>query len=112
MKRSNTQNASLHLFFRLLAEELNDAGLDQRTVLKESVQIPWTETAIKEQIWRPIQQAVTGKASSTDLSRAEVGDIYEVLNRHLGSKFGVFVEWPNAEKRAADCDFYDQDPYM
>jgi len=97
-KRTLQQNSALHLFFRLLADELNNAGLDMRQVLLPSVEIPWTPANIKEYLWRPIQTAYTGKNSTTDLDKIkEISDVYEILNRHLGEKFGVHVEFPSIE---------------
>lgn len=96
-KRTLTQNSALHLYFRMLADALNDAGLDQRKTLKPNVEIPWNETAIKELVWRPIQLAVVSKESSAELTTAEVQEVYEVLNRHLASRFGISLPWPERE---------------
>lgn len=88
--RTNQQNKALHLFFEMLATSLNDAGLDQRKVLKPSISIPWTKVAIKDQLWRPIQQALYDKFSTTDLlKQQEIDTIHATLMRHLGEKFGV-----------------------
>jgi hypothetical protein len=95
MKRTLKQNNALHLWFEFLAAALNDAGLDQRTVLKPGVDIPWTAEAIKEQLWRPMQVAMLQKKSTTDLETPEVGQVEEVLIRHLVKSFGQFFEPPN-----------------
>lgn len=97
-KRTLTQNSALHLYFRMLADALNDAGLDQRKTLKPNVEIPWNEAAIKELIWRPIQLAVVSKESSAELTTSEVQEVYEVLNRHLANRFGITVAWPEREE--------------
>lgn len=96
--RTTRQNKALHLFFTMLMQELNDAGLDQRKVLKPSVDIPWTPHAIKEQLWRPIQESLLGKESTTELETKEMTQVWEVLNRHLGEKFGVHVPFPSEEQ--------------
>jgi len=82
-------------YFELLAIALNDAGLDQRAVLKPSIEIPWTKHSIHDQLWCPIQGAMTGEESTTKLSTTEISDVYEVLNRHTAGKLGVSVEWPS-----------------
>lgn len=97
-KRTLTQNSALHLYFRMLADALNDAGLDQRKTLKPNIEIPWNEAAIKELIWRPIQLAVVSKESSAELTTSEVQEVYEVLNRHLADRFGITVAWPEREE--------------
>lgn len=94
-QRTDSQNKALHLWFELLAEELNGAGLDMRKVLKPHVDIPWQKETVKEYLWRPVQQAQLLKDSTTDMTPTEVTKVYETLNRHLGEKFGVHVEWPH-----------------
>lgn len=98
-KKSNrtlSQNAALHKFCELLADELNNAGLDMRAVMKPEVDMPWTMTAVKEHLWRPIQKAMTSKASTADADTSEYSEIYRVLMRHLSEKFnGVYVPWPS-----------------
>lgn len=96
--RTPLQNKALHLYFTLLATELNDAGLDMKKVLKPSVDISWTKENIKEYLWRPIQEALKLKKSTTELTTAEVSQIWEVLNRHLGEKFGIHQVFPSVEQ--------------
>ena len=99
--RTNRQNAALHLFFRMLAEKLNEAGLDMRTVLKPGVDIPWNAKTVKEYLWRPIQKVYLGKHSTTALEKnGEIDKVYEVLNRHLSEKFGVNLpDFPSIERQ-------------
>lgn len=102
--RTPEQNRALHLFFKILAGHLNAAGLDQRVVLKPGVSIPWTEEAVKEQLWRPIQKAMFNKQSTTELSKLEEIDaIHEVLMRELGQKFGLeYIDFPHFEHGQVD----------
>lgn len=93
-QRSEIQNNALHLYCRNLANELNERGLDMKKVLKPEVEIPWTEYSAKEHLWKPIQESLTGHISTTKPKRDEYPLIYETLNRHLGDKLGVHVEWP------------------
>lgn len=93
------QRKALELYFRLLADKLNESGLDQRKVLKPSIQIPWNHDSIKDQLWREIQKAMTNKESTTELDSKEIDRIYDVLNRHLVEKFGedAYVPFPSEE---------------
>lgn len=93
-QRSLTQNAALHLYCTMLADKLNEAGLDQKKVLKPEIDIPWTTESAKEFLWRPIQKSVTGLDSTTKPEKSQYSAIYEVLNRYLAQKHGVSVEWP------------------
>ena len=97
--RTLKQNKALHKYCEMLAEALNDAGLDMRTVLKPGVAIPWNKERVKDALWRPIQEAMTDKESTTELDTAEPSRIYDVLDRHLGEKFGLHVPWPQDEEK-------------
>lgn len=101
-RRTPTQNKALHLYFGLLAEALNDAGMDMRTFLKESVDIPWSGETVKEHIWKPIQIAKTKKESTTELDKVgEIDEVYEIINRHLAQK-GIHVPFPSMEEGESD----------
>ena len=93
-QRTLTQNRALHMFCQNLADTLNDAGLDQKKVLKQEVDIPWTMEAVKEGLWKPIQEAVTGLKSTTKPETSQYSSIYELLNRHLTMKLGIHEPWP------------------
>ena len=94
-KRTLTQNNSLQLYCAWLATKLNDGGYDMMKVLNPAIAIPWTGVLTKEHLWRPVQTSMTGKVSTKDASKADYGQIYEVLNRHFSSNFGVHVAWPS-----------------
>lgn len=98
-QRTLTQNAALHLFLGQLCDVLNDAGLDMRAVLKQDVEMPWTVENAKDYLWRPIQQALTGKQSTTEITTVEPTAIHETLARHLGQKLGVVCPpWPKRDR--------------
>ena len=63
--RTARQNRALHVFLRLLSEALNDAGLDQRKVLKPNFPIPWTTHSTKENLFKPIMKAMFEIVSTT-----------------------------------------------
>ena len=99
MKRTDPQNNALHLFCERLAQELNDKGLDMRHTLKEDIDIPWTKENVKNFLWRPIQIAMTDKQSTTELTSGEPSRIHEVLSKHLGEKFGIYIPFPSDEEK-------------
>ena len=97
-KRTTKQNNALHLFCTQLATTLNDAGLDQRIVLKPSVSIDWSLESVKKYLWGSIMLAVTGKEHTSDLDRNEIDKVYMALSSHLGERFGVLVEFPSKDR--------------
>jgi len=70
-KRTLKQNKSLHKYCELLADALNDAGLDMKKVLRPTIDIPWTKTSVKEHLWKPIQEAMLSKESTTEMQTNE-----------------------------------------
>lgn len=104
-QRTNQQNKALHLYFTMLAEALNDAGLDMRTFLKPGIDIPWDSHTIKEHLWRPVQKIVLRKDSTTELTKGkkEIDRVYEVLNRRLAQD-GVHVPFPSIEGQLRTVD--------
>lgn len=107
-KRTSLQNRSIHLFMTLLAKELNESGYDMKAVLKPSVDISWTKENIKEYIWKPVQHALKLKKSTTDLTTAEVSQVWEHINRHFGEKFGIHVKFPSIEQTKEYIKSYDK----
>lgn len=96
-KRTLTQNASLHKYCSMLADELNDAGYDFREFLKEGIPVPFTPAIVKDHLWRPIQRAVLGVESTTQAKRLEYGQVYDVLNSYLINEKNIFVQWPSKD---------------
>jgi hypothetical protein len=103
-QRTKKQNSALHVFCQLLADLLNASGLDQRKVLKPAIEIPWDGKSVKEKMWKPLQEALINKASTTEADRTEYSKVHEVLAHHMATKHGVAIpEWPrkSAQDKAA-----------
>lgn len=96
-QRTLRQNSALHLMLTQLADELNDAGLYMQRVLKQGVEIQWTPELAKEYLWRPIQKVVTSRESTAELNTKEIDQVFEYLQKHLGEKLGLEVEFPNIQ---------------
>ena len=93
-----SQRNSFHLWCGLLAQELNDAGLDQRVVLaamKDNFEIPWQKLTVKENLWKPVQAAVVRKAFTEQLAIDEHNDIYNILHKWLVGKGWPCPAWPD-----------------
>lgn len=93
-KRTNTQNAAIHKYCDMLADKLNDAGLDMRVVLSHHADISWSMASVKEKLWKPVQMALLNKESTTEQSTVEVSAVYNHLSRHLSENLMVYVPWP------------------
>lgn len=96
--RTNQQNKALHVLFKLLADTLNNHGLDMKKTLKPEVAIPWSPGSVKEFLWRPVQKAQLNKQSTTELTTVEIDEVFDTINKHLGERFGVHVPFPSIEE--------------
>ena len=98
-KRTARQSRAMHLWFELVSDEFRAAGYDMKQILAKDIAIPATPQLIKECMWRVTQDAMYSKNSTTELTTAETTKVYEVLNRHLGEKFGIHIPWPSTEEQ-------------
>lgn len=94
--RTIRQNSAMHKYFSLLANELNNRNLSVTTVLKP--EIMWNTITVKEAIWKPIQKALLNKTSTAKLNRNEISEVYDVVNKAIGMKFGFYVPFPSIEE--------------
>lgn len=97
-KRTLPQNDAIHLYCKQLASELNEKEHKFKLHLGNKViELDWTTSMVKENIWRPIQKALTKKESSKDLDKvSEISMIYEHLNRFFSNKpFCFHIPFPS-----------------
>jgi len=90
--RTPTQNKALHLYFELLAHELNEQGLELSKMIRAD--IPWTKNRVKEMLWKDVQEEFLGKKSTTELTTREVNEVYDIINRAV-SEQGVTLYFPS-----------------
>ena len=89
------QQNALHKWCGLVADFLNDAGLDMKRVLKPEVDIPWTKESVKEALWKPVLDAMTNKDSTTEMDTKEPDAVYRTIQRHMSQRFGITLPpWP------------------
>lgn len=103
-QRSDQQRKAIEVYCNELAKAMNAAGLDQRAVLasmREGVEIPWSQDRVKDTLWREVQKAMLDKTSTTNLSRQEVSQVYETLNKWTSQTLGVSVPFPERREDAA-----------
>jgi len=94
--RTIPQNRSLHLYFRTIAQALNNAGIDTTNFFKEGYSLPFSEHIVKDALWLPLMKALTNEVSTSKISKKQVTEIYEHLNRKL-SEHGVVVAFPSMD---------------
>lgn len=92
-KRTDAQNRALHKYCEDVANALNEAGIDFTVFFKPGYEVPWSKYIVKDNVWRPVQEAMFGVESTKDMDKGDVDKIYEVINRKLAN-YGVFVPFP------------------
>lgn len=93
--RTNQQNKALHKFCQLLADELTEKHIDKREFFRESYYAQWTPISVKEDIWKPVQKALTKKESTRELSKSgEIDLIWDTINKLLIEKYAGEVQTP------------------
>jgi hypothetical protein len=96
--RSDRQNNAMHLWFRQIAEKLNDAGYWVRHPFSDNFEIPFTEVLVKEMLYKPTAKAMFNKETTTKLTPSELSEAAEVLVRWLSEHKGVYVPFPQQLK--------------
>ena len=104
--RTARQSRTMWSWLNRVSIVLNDAGLDLKKTIKADVD--WNKDSVKLLLWDTIQKAVTGKTSSTKLSKEEWSLVYETLNRLLGDKFSVHVELTHDERLRIEQNYEDR----
>lgn len=96
--RTASQNNSIHLYCEMIAETLNDLGhtFSFMAIRGKTVEIRYTRELVKETIWKPIQDALFGKKSTTELTTTEVNEIVEPLIRFFAER-DIYLPFPSQE---------------
>ena len=93
-QRTNQQNKSLHVYCTELANELNGAGISMQAFVKD-IQVDHTKDSVKH-LWHAIAKVKYGKSSTTELTRREINEVYEEINRHV-AQWGIYISFPSNE---------------
>ena len=101
-QRTDSQNRALHLYLSMVAQELQNQGQTMQNVMKKitKVEIIPTTYNLKEIVWREIQKVHLGKESTTELTKQEVNEVYEIMSMWLSKNFGIDIPFPVDEQKA------------
>ena len=97
-KRSSQQNKSLHVLFQNISFELNRLGMEftYNGIKGIEIQTTYTPEIVKEFIWKPLQNVMLKKDSTTKLTTQDIDAIFLILGRWF-SEHGVVIDFPSAE---------------
>ncbi|MEO5366657.1 MAG: hypothetical protein H7831_09945 [Magnetococcus sp. WYHC-3] len=92
-KRSQAQNNAIHLYCTMVAEAMADAGIDFREVVHFPI-VPTMEL-VKNHIWKVVQKRMFNKESTTELTKKEVSEVYDVVDDGLTKGVKIHIDFPN-----------------
>lgn len=93
-KRTLSQNASMWLFCKWIANMFNEVG--ELYINPMGIESIWTEKMVMETYWRPLQIQLYDKKSSTKLNIDEISPIADAIIMHFANK-GYYLEFPNLQ---------------
>lgn len=102
--RTRKQNATLHLLFRRMASDLNDAGApDIPHPFNPVFRMKWTEDKVKELLFKPYLWHLSkewGKQteSSSDCTTEQLSDVMQALVDGVNQAVGVYTPIPTNER--------------
>ncbi|GEM_PF-2614705 len=62
----------------------------------------WTPALVKDCIWRLIQEAITNKESSAEMTTVEIQKVYKQVDRFMSESFGIHIQWPSLESMSEE----------
>ena len=89
-KLTSQQNKAIHAYCDDIARTLAAAGHDMQQVVTLPIE---PRKLVKQIMWRPVQQALLGKKSVTQLKMHDVDDVFRVIAKHLAETHDIDVRF-------------------
>ena len=102
-QRTDQQRKAIEVYCREIADQLTSAGFDIKKTLKEDFEIQWTQSLVKELMFKPLCKALFKHESTTQLSTSEVSEVARALTDHLAKNRGVYIEFPDNNRPPVAC---------
>lgn len=91
--RSLKQNNSLHKLCQDIADIFNSYGITPKEFFRHGYEIVWTMDMVKRNIFCPVLKVLTGNDKTSKAKKADLVQVYDVINKRLGEEYGIHVEW-------------------
>jgi hypothetical protein len=92
---TEAQKAALWRWCELIAETLNNSGLDMRVVLDKSVPMDWDKQTVMNKMIREVLMAKTGSPSTKAIKKDVLEDVIQTLNRYIATKGVALPPFPS-----------------
>lgn len=96
--RSLQQNKALHKFFTIVADQLNEMGMEftYNGIKGKEISTRYNAHIIKNFLWRPLQIALFDIESTTKINTTQMNEIIDVISKYFAER-GVSIEFPSIE---------------
>lgn len=98
-KYTSKQRGSLHIWCEQCAAIMKDKGMNCEVLhpfTKETYELPWSMELFKENIYKYVLFAMTGKQSTEDQSTVEPSDVAQVISKRFAENGLICPPWPSA----------------
>ena len=94
-QRTLRQNRAIHLYCDMIATVLNDLGktFKYEGIKGVEMELRYTQSLVKETMWKPIQKALFNIESTTELTTSEVSEVSIVIEKFF-SEQGIDLPFP------------------
>ena len=95
------QLASIHIYYRRLAEALNDSGLSVKVTLSKApfIDALWNDDLVKDLLARPLMNVIAPGKKTMRMNTIQTQELYETLNRFTAENFGISMPFPEKEDK-------------
>jgi hypothetical protein len=98
-RMTGKQRGALHVWCDHVAKVLNEAGMYFARRIKfngDEVEIDWDMYLVKEHIYKPMLEAMTGKLSTEDQDTVDPSKVVGTIQRHFALNHGRNLpDWPS-----------------
>lgn len=97
-KQTGKQRNALHVWCKLMAEALNDAGMLRPKVMVstgEIIYVPWSKESFKEDVYKFMLDAIASKESTEDQKTTDHEIVFRTIVAYYGEKGLQCPPWPS-----------------
>jgi hypothetical protein len=95
---TQSQRNALHVWCTMCARALNDAGIECEVLhpfTKEPYTMPWTKELFKENVYKWVLLAMTGKKSTEEQSTVDPSEVAQVISKRYAENGLECPAWPS-----------------
>ena len=98
-KRSGQENKALHVLFQNISFELNEKGFEYtwKGIQGFDISVKYTPEIVKNFIWKPLQNALLNKSSTTQLTHNDIQLIFYILGKFFAEN-KIEIQFPSKEQ--------------